>query len=49
MKNLLKYGLAVLAMIASTGLLWAEESGAKYNTRTYSIAISPTNDSLGQY
>ena len=46
MKNLLKYGLAVLAMIASTGLLWAEESGAKYNTRTYSIAISPTNDSL---
>ncbi len=47
-QNLLKYGLAVLAMIASTGLLWAEESGAKYNTRTYSIAISPTNDSLAE-
>jgi len=45
--KLLKYGLVmVLAMIVSTGLLWAEECDVKYNTRTYNIAILPTNDSL---
>ena len=46
MKNLLKYGMVVLAVIASTGVLLAEDSEVKYNTKTYNIAISPVNDSL---
>ena len=48
MKNLLKYGLMILAVIASTGMLWAEESGVKYNTKTYNIAISSASDSLNK-
>lgn len=47
-KHLLKYFLIVLALYASTGLLWAEESGVKYNTKTYNIAISSASDSLNK-
>ncbi|MBR2167514.1 MAG: putative phage abortive infection protein [Paludibacteraceae bacterium] len=48
-QNLFKYGLVmVLAMIASTELLWADENDEKNNTRTYNIVIIPTNDSLAK-